>query len=592
MKTRLHAIVRWALLAAALAATAAQADPVAEAKALGAAAAATMRSTLSTTPAEEFTPGYTTDLGESTLSADELGSTATARIVACQSLPPYAGDPACEAILGGRADAQVRSTEPSMASDPAVQAALINTEHVTLDGLTGTYTACAVDTVDRGIVTTDHQYCHNYFKRVVDESCVKTLVINVVWLCPAGTTGPTLNAEGVQVCRRPRTPACTPTEELFGNTCYSFENADPLILEAWHNSCTPYEARVPFELQWPDGVNPPEVEFLGHSPTGQVEKCARTHSACSDPFPVTRYFEGIPVTRSCWAYTNTFDCITRDDVSDCSQPRWGACTPLGEPECIDVDVDGFCTAERLDYNCTHRDTRRTESEINCGERVFIDREGTVWDASYPPDDDFLTVITYMEAGRQAGRYLDPNTLTVFNGFDNRCVKKLFGLVNCCNRAGVDPQMFNNLSLAMGVAGSVGKALVSTYMFDALLSAEAPMYVINGFGSLFGMGVHSPLAGFLLGHVSVTEFVTSLIPGPWTIAMMAIQYSGILSCKEKEQILALKRDADLCVSKGNYCSKKIRFIGTCLERTYTHCCFNSRLAKIIHTQGQAQLGISG
>jgi len=30
-----------------------------------------------------------------------------------------------------------------------------------------------------------------------------------------------------------------------------------------------------------------------------------------------------------------------------------------------------------------------------------------------------------------------NTLVVFQGYDNRCRKKLFGLVNCCKRGGSD-----------------------------------------------------------------------------------------------------------------------------------------------------------
>lgn len=603
----------WTLGAALMLASAtALADPAAEAKALGAAAATTIGGTLSTTPAEEMTPGYTTTLPQSNLTADDLRPGADAQALACDALPAASRGPECEAILGGLADAQFRSTQPGMLSDPAVQAALSATRSVTLDGLTGTYTACTVDDVARGIVTKDVQYCHNYFKRVLDESCTKTLQIDVNWFCPSGATGPFVSGD-YRYCEHLETttePACLETEALVGGYCRDYWTdvprtpdqvqvtntvqtpADADITEWWDNPCMPWEARVPLELQWPDGYNPPaEVDYLGHSPTGRRDKCARTNSVCSDIHPQTRIIEGIPFTHACWAYTNTFDCVSLDDVSDCQQPRWGACTTRGTPECIDKDVDGFCTAERLDFDCTVRDTRRVEQEINCENRVFVDREGTNWDASHPKDEDFLTVITYMEAGREAGRYLDKDSMTLFNGVDNRCVKKLFGLVNCCNRAGVDAQMFNNLSIAMGVAGSVGKAMVSTYMFDALLAIDSPTFVINGFGSLFGMGVSSPLAGFLLGQVGVTEFIGSLVPGPWTIAMMAIQYSGLLSCKESEQMLALKRDSDLCVDKGNYCSRKIRFIGTCLERTYTHCCFNSRLAKLIHTQGQAQLGIS-
>lgn len=73
-------------------------------------------------------------------------------------------------------------------------------------------------------------------------------------------------------------------------------------------------------------------------------------------------------------------------------------------------------------------------------------------------------------------------------------------------------------------------------------------------------------------------------------MMALQFSGLMDCKDADIETALKRDARLCVDLGAYCSKKLPLIGTCLERTYSHCCFNSLLAKSIDTQGKAMLGM--
>jgi conjugal transfer mating pair stabilization protein TraN len=123
------------------------------------------------------------------------------------------------------------------------------------------------------------------------------------------------------------------------------------------------------------------------------------------------------------------------------------------------------------------------------------------------------------------------------------------------------------------------------------SSDAPNLVINGFASVFGSGTSSALAGFLAGEVSVQSFLSSLVPGPWSIAMMALQFSGLMECKDEDIETALKRDARLCVDLGAYCSKKLPLIGTCLERTYSHCCYNSRLAKAINTQGKAHLGQS-
>ena len=64
---------------------------------------------------------------------------------------------------------------------------------------------------------------------------------------------------------------------------------------------------------------------------------------------------------------------------------------------------------------------------------------------------------------------------------------------------------------------------------------------------------------------------------------------MLSCEQKEQILALRRGQNLCHEVGSDCSKKLPVVKTCIERTKSYCCFNSRLAKIINEQGRAQIG---
>ena len=108
----------------------------------------------------------------------------------------------------------------------------------------------------------------------------------------------------------------------------------------------------------------------------------------------------------------------------------------------------------------------------------------------------------------------------------------------------------------------------------------------------GPDFDSGLAGLLAGDLAVADFIIALVPSYWTIAMLAIQYSGILSCSDDEKVTAMKRDARLCVEFGDYCSSCISVFGkcvACLERTKSYCCFNSHLARIINEQGRAQVG---
>jgi hypothetical protein len=228
---------------------------------------------------------------------------------------------------------------------------------------------------------------------------------------------------------------------------------------------------------------------------------------------------------------------------------------------------------------------------DCGAQSFC-TDGACFDTSHPPDEDFARTVAYLEASREAGKYLDASNLRVFRGFDNRCAKKLFGLVNCCNRGGTPAwSLFSNLSIAQSAVGGLGRASTSSYVYDALFVSDAPSFVLTGFEALWGTGFSSGLAGLLAGDLTVSSFLGSLVPGWWTLAILAIQASGIISCTDAEQVLAMKRDANLCVPLGSYCSQRLPLIRTCIEQTESHCCYNSRLARIINEQGLAQVGRS-
>ena len=62
---------------------------------------------------------------------------------------------------------------------------------------------------------------------------------------------------------------------------------------------------------------------------------------------------------------------------------------------------------------------------------------------------------------------------------------------------------------------------------------------------------------------------------------------ITSCSTEEQDTYKKRDAGQCHEIGEYCSNKTA-LGICVEKTKTHCCFSSLLARVIQEQGRVQL----
>lgn len=219
-----------------------------------------------------------------------------------------------------------------------------------------------------------------------------------------------------------------------------------------------------------------------------------------------------------------------------------------------------------------------------------------FDTSQVNDPDFAKAMSYLEAAREAGVYLDPATMRVFSGEDNRCRDRL--LKNCCasDSAGAG---FHNQSLF-----GTGSRLV----FDILMNSNNRSFIMQGFKSLLmgsgfsgafsTYGVTVAVNGAALPAGSVTLMAGDSIViaiTPWTLVIAVIFYivMSMMSCSEDEGKLSMKEGARLCRSIGTWCSKCIRVLGkcvSCIEHTTSKCCFNSKLARILNEQGRAQLGI--
>jgi hypothetical protein len=63
--------------------------------------------------------------------------------------------------------------------------------------------------------------------------------------------------------------------------------------------------------------------------------------------------------------------------------------------------------------------------------------------------------------------------------------------------------------------------------------------------------------------------------------------GLASCSEGEEALAKRRGQGLCHYVGSYCAEK--FLGQCIQKKQTFCCFDSKLSRIFQEQGRNQLG---
>ena len=61
------------------------------------------------------------------------------------------------------------------------------------------------------------------------------------------------------------------------------------------------------------------------------------------------------------------------------------------------------------------------------------------------------------------------------------------------------------------------------------------------------------------------------------------------CSSEDKVLKDQREKGLCHYVGTYCSSSV--LGVCVKKKESHCCYGSKLARIIQEQGRPQLGLT-
>ena len=58
------------------------------------------------------------------------------------------------------------------------------------------------------------------------------------------------------------------------------------------------------------------------------------------------------------------------------------------------------------------------------------------------------------------------------------------------------------------------------------------------------------------------------------------------CDQQDMETGMLRGSGMCHEVGTYCSTEI--LGVCVQKAKSHCCFNTKLGRIIQEQGRPQL----
>ncbi|MEF8731529.1 MAG: conjugal transfer protein TraN [Candidatus Accumulibacter meliphilus] len=315
---------------------------------------------------------------------------------------------------------------------------------------------------------------------------------------------------------------------------------------------------------------------------------------------------------SCWAWSEDYTCAATALSDDCQELIDRGCTQVGS-DCVDRLPSGACDLNERTYSCQTSPAVQTQRTV-CDQAAFC-QGGNCFDTSHPADQDFGKVMATLEAAREAGVYGGDQRL--FTGVTEQCRKKLFGLVNCCKKGGGGAAKSNNALMSAAIQGAYagGQLAVnagSKYVFDfmypqyagyleagakAMISSEVlftptnfqPSFSFYGLTLSTGTMTSGLLGGPIFSIGSLGSFNFYFDPYSLAVAVALELLSDLLSCDQTEQLLAMHRDANLCVAVGSFCSARVPIIRTCIEQTQSYCCFNSRLARLINEQGRGQIG---
>lgn len=163
-------------------------------------------------------------------------------------------------------------------------------------------------------------------------------------------------------------------------------------------------------------------------------------------------------------------------------------------------------------------------------------------------------------------------IEIFAGRAVRCrpagLKTTFS--NCCKDKGkiVKDGMGSSIS-------SIGtKIAVAKGVFTGMKAAYGAFKAGATAGQAASSGANAIIAG-----IDPTSIAISLAIN----FMMDFLLSG---CDQQDMEVGMLRGSGMCHEVGTYCSSKI--LGICVQKSKGHCCFNTKLGRIIQEQGRPQL----
>lgn len=239
------------------------------------------------------------------------------------------------------------------------------------------------------------------------------------------------------------------------------------------------------------------------------------------------------------------------------------------PKCTNTKLEHYCPIN-ANSSCLNNNGGAECSPNKC---VDIDSE-------QPIDEGKIDGSMLVNDGKKNEDGLCLDQMFIFNGRAQDC--KMPGASNafkdCCKSEGKalsdDAGSLMSMSQTMSTVSHIYSAATEAYTaYNAAIQA----------GQTAAAAMNSGVAA-AQNYMMVAFDPTSLAI---SVAVYVVMKYLATACDQLSMETALMNDSGYCHKVGTYCKKKIKFIG-CVQKAQSHCCFNSKLARIIHEQGRPQL----
>src|SRR3990167_2442545 len=177
------------------------------------------------------------------------------------------------------------------------------------------------------------------------------------------------------------------------------------------------------------------VDHWGSSCSNVPNQC-QIQSTCADPNE-TRTISGVPVTRACWKYQDTYQCGGQLS-SDCTTLENNGCTQVGSV-CVQQTAQG-CSLYSETWSCP--DKQVIGNGIVCGTQLYC-MDGSCQQTSNDKNKDFGKSITQLAAASSAANDIKnqnvnpdtPYSVSMFTGQEGECRVDAVVFENCCSNTG-------------------------------------------------------------------------------------------------------------------------------------------------------------